>query len=342
MNFKNYNRIGQVVRRLTDPDDTSDLVNSEHGSLGSENDNAFDQFQQSDCSSNDSNDPVEQSNKVDNWIDLINNNPRLTENYLLGSESIQSSKIEDIDDIYCEDLYPGSETTVFDLIIILELIKSTIKLGDVNESIILGLLASFLPPDNAIKIYLSQTSFSIYNFQKLINKSSSQFNKCSIVKIPICNKCTKVPFCGNNRLPPRCIKCRTLKNVKSIDQKYIFYLPLKDRLFKLLISDLSNLFLYPELRNVGSADYIQDTYDGSNWKSFDDLMNFNEKLIGLQWCWDGADSFSFSGKSFWPGCISILNFPLDLRSKLHVGMHVISLCEGMCIYTKCTLYLPYI
>ena len=54
----------------------------------------------------------------------------------------------------------------------------------------------------------------------------------------------------------------------------------------------------------------------------------NEKLIGLQWCWDGADSFTFSGKSFWPGCISILNFPLDLRSKLHVGMHVISLCDG--------------
>ena len=43
------------------------------------------------------------------------------------------------------------------------------------------------------------------------------------------------------------------------------------------------LFLYPELRNVGSAEYIQDTYDGSNWKSFDDLMNrnLNEKLIGL-------------------------------------------------------------
>ena len=54
----------------------------------------------------------------------------------------------------------------------------------------------------------------------------------------------------------------------------------------------------------------------------------NEYFLGLQYCWDGADAFNFSGKSFWPGCISILNFPKDIRSKMHIGMHVISLCEG--------------
>ncbi len=82
--------------------------------------------------------------------------------------------------------------------------------------------------------------------------------------------------------------------------------------------------------------------------------DLNEKLIGLQYG-VGVGADSFSGKSFWPGCISILIFPFDLRSKLHIGMHVISLCEGkciptsnypifiqnlLCIYTQFTLYLP--
>ena len=115
------------------------------------------------------------------------------------------------------------------------------------------------------------------------------------------------------------------------EEKVIYYLPLKDRLFKLLVSDLRNLFLYPDLRKVGNSDYIEDNFDGTNWQTFANLMDSDkhEKLIGLQWCWDGADSFTYSGKSFWPGCISILNFPVDLRSKMHVGMHVISLCEGI-------------
>jgi hypothetical protein len=275
----------------------------------------------------DLNDPLISLDKLE---DVINNNPLLNEKYLVDSEIIQSTNVETNADIYNSPLYPGTDTSVLDLIIILELIKTTVKLGEINESIILGLLASFLPPNNAIKLFLSESTSSIYHFQKLIKKSHDAFNKSLIVKIPICNFCFKTPFCGKYRMQPRCQKCRTLKDLKSPNQKYIFYLPLKDRLYRLLVSDLRNLFHYPELRNLGNEDYIQDTFDGSNWQSFVDLMDSdkNEKLIGLQWCWDGADSFTFSGKSFWPGCISILNFPLDLRSKLHVGMHVISLCDG--------------
>ena len=141
---------------------------------------------------------------LDTLVDIIDKNPKLTEYYLTGSENIQSSNGENNTDFYYSPLYPGTDISVFDLIIVLELIKTTIKLGDVNESIILGLLASFLPADNAIKMYLTQTSASIYHFQKLIKNSHDSFNKSSIHKIPICNKCFKSPFCGRNRLQPIC------------------------------------------------------------------------------------------------------------------------------------------
>ena len=58
------------------------------------------------------------------------------------------------------------------------------------------------------------------------------------------------------------------------------------------------------------------------------------KPLSLSYClqsallvYNGAESFKKGlGKSFWPGCISILNFPIDLRSKLHIGLHVTTLC----------------
>jgi hypothetical protein len=35
-----------------------------------------------------------------------------------------------------------------------------------------------------------------------------------------------------------------------------------------------------------------------------------------------------TGKSMWPLCVSIINFPKDLRNKVNIGMHVTSLCTG--------------
>ena len=99
---------------------------------------------------------------------MINNNLLLNEKYLLNSEIIQSTNVETNADIYNSTLYPGTDTSVLDLIIILELMKTTVKLGEVNECLILGLLASFLPPNNSIKLFLSETTSSIYHFQKLI------------------------------------------------------------------------------------------------------------------------------------------------------------------------------
>ena len=60
----------------------------------------------------------------------------------------------------------------------------------------------------------------------------------------------------------------------------------------------------------------------------------NKFFIGLQFCWDGADMFEFSGKSIWPLAVSILNFPKDLRDKMNIGLHVVAMCTGICLFSK--------
>ena len=68
--------------------------------------------------------------------------------------------------------------------------------------------------------------------------------------------------------------------------EYMYYMPLKDRLIQLLLSDLKNLFYYPQLRSKGNVAFVQDKYDGAVWKQFASLMDKSkgEELIGLQWC----------------------------------------------------------
>ena len=51
--------------------------------------------------------------------------------------------------------------------------------------------------------------------------------------------------------------------------------------------------------------------------------------IYLQIYWDGASMFNFiKGPSMWPLCYSIMNLPPSLRSKMHIGLHVASFCDG--------------
>ena len=53
-----------------------------------------------------------------------------------------------------------------------------------------------------------------------------------------------------------------------------------------------------------------------------------EVFIGIQFCWDGADMFNFSGKTIWPLSVSVLNLPKDLRDKMNIGLHVVAMCSG--------------
>ena len=109
----------------------------------------------------------------------------------------------------------------------------------------------------------------------------------------------------------------------------MYYFPLVDRLVSILRSDLSKFLNYSNLRPRPEEGCVEDVYDGTVWKEFLNLMNEAEVFIGINFCWDGADMFEFSGKQIWPLSVSILNFPKDLRDKLNIGLHVIVMCAGL-------------
>ena len=337
MNIRNCNRLGvnytQRFTRLNPSNQIEEFDDVDVGDFFTElqSPQPFDSPSSSSAHSSPSSPSITPEIKTfDTLENVINNNPLLTEEYLSGSILVQSGVSPEMDPIFNEPLYEGSDLTLEDALFIIEMIKSTNNFGDTNESIVLGMLGSFMPKDNLIRKIMAEKSGSIYHFQNLLKKSQLHFQKSSVHKILVCKKgCTA--FVGPNENLNRCGECNYLFNVLDISKyNYMYYMPLKDRLISLLLSDLKNLFYYPILRSKTDTNFIQDTYDGSTWKYFERQMNKQngEMLIGLQWCWDGADAFTFSGKSFWSGCFSILNFPKDLRGKLHVGMHVTTLCAG--------------
>ena len=73
------------------------------------------------------------------------------------------------------------------------------------------------------------------------------------------------------------------------------------------------LFHYNEYRYCYPNDTMSDVYDGEVWKYFEMLMAEGEKFIGLRFCSDGFDMFTYSGKSACPNIIQILNLPPPLR-----------------------------
>ena len=225
-----------------------------------------------------------------------------------------------------EPLYADTDWNVQDLLLILEMFKVTGKISDGFENCILGLLASVLPPNNAIANQLKETSGSNYFFQKTIKSGHSQYSKMRVFSIPVCHKgCTA--FVGDLAEEEKCEECGNM-NHPSINET-IYYFPLYDRLKRIVKSDLLNFLLYEKVRQPPLPGYIEDVFDGSTWKWFQQQMGPNDRFIGLTFCWDGADMFEFSGKCIWPLSVSIINFPKDLRDKLNVGLHVVSMCSGI-------------
>ncbi len=135
-----------------------------------------------------------------------------------------------------------------------------------------------------------------------------------------------ITYCGVNEHATECGVCHLSKN--TIPPRFMFYLPIRDRIIRLLQSDIGKFMQYPKLRRPPRPGYMDDIYDGSCFKHFQSIMENDVELIALQVCWDGADLFNHSGKSVWPITWSIMNFPPELRDKLHVGLHCASFDDG--------------
>ena len=249
--------------------------------------------------------------------------------FIKGSTIFQSNQLNELNEEdklwQLQPLYPNSNWTTEEFFNVLELIKTMGHLSELNESLILGLVASILSANNVLAAELRNTSQSNYFFQKTIKSSSTMKNKCRIYTIPACFKgCCA--FIGPLEEALVCPICNN-PNSKEINET-IYYFPIIDRIKKIISSDLKKFLFYSNNRKTASPLFLEDVYDGEEWKWFNNQMRPGEIFIGLQFCWDGVDMFNFSGKSAWPLVISILNFPKDLRDKLNVGLHLVALCSG--------------
>ena len=146
--------------------------------------------------------------------------------YLTGSVIFQSSDYDPLTE-EAQTLFEGSDFTMEDIILILELIKTTNNFGETVESIILGMLASFLPKDNAISKAISENSGTLFYFQKLIKNCQKHIPKCSIHKIDVCIKGC-MAFVGDNVYANHCLECGRKRNLLKPFQKEIFYFPLRE------------------------------------------------------------------------------------------------------------------
>lgn len=298
----------------------------------SENDSDFIDVETSSDSSNEELDFEQEHNSVD--FDNDDDSIHEDVSYLDGAIEFQSGGNSIIDEecakFLKQSLFEGSEHTMQDVMILLELYKAFTHIGDTNESFLLGIIASVLPRNNLLARCLKKTGFTSYFFQKLISFGTSLITHSSIYKVPVCIKGC-MAYVGLHKEASMCNVCQTSR--PSLITHSFYYFPLKERLVTLLKSDLFKFFHYPTSRKVPSSTFREDIFDGTAYKWFEDQMQENQYFIGIQFCWDGADIFNFSGKSMWPLAVSILNFPKDIRDKINIGLHVLSLCKGNVLYT---------
>jgi hypothetical protein len=149
-------------------------------------------------------------------------------------------------------------------------------MGDGLENIILGLISSILPINNLLAQQISQTSQSNYHFQETIKSAHAMFQKQRIYSIEVCRKGC-VAFIGANEGLESCSICDSINH--SAENDVVYYFPLTDRIKCLLESDLNKFVSYPPLRPPSIAGYIEDVYDGENWKWFENQMRIDRLYL---------------------------------------------------------------
>ena len=143
-------------------------------------------------------------------------------------------------------------------------------MGDGLENIFLGLISSILPKNNTIAQHLSKTSKSNYYFQATIKSGHSGFEKLRIFEISACRRgcCAFIDELVNEEFCPICDKPND-----PLENETIYYFPLRDRIGNLLLSDFKKFMSFTKLRRPPNPEFIEDIYDGANWKWFESQMN---------------------------------------------------------------------
>jgi len=147
---------------------------------------------------------------------------------------------------------------------------------------------------------------------------------CHVCKFPRYSKC-RFPKCNSSN---DSINCGHNLKYRSHNSE-LFYFSVTERISRLIESDIGIFLEYPKLRREPIDGYIEDILDGSAWKNIKSLCHFDEILIGIFICWDGANINNIKGcDSFWPLSYWIVNFPVEIRYKQYLGLHLAFLDLG--------------
>ena len=185
------------------------LIEHEDISLNNDHEINFENFSADEAEENEENNLADELTEKQN-IWNFENNSVLTFNYLDGATLfvLRHKKNDAHDSIFRNSkLFPGSNHSVEDLSLSIQLLRTTCRFGDTEQGLILGLIAAFLPENNPIVQELGRTvSRTQYRFNELIYKGSSAMLPMPTYKILIC-QAGCIAFCGLNKDLTACSVC---------------------------------------------------------------------------------------------------------------------------------------
>lgn len=196
-------------------------------------------------------------------------------------------------------LFVGSQFKLKDLSRFCLFLKSSnASMGDRLFASVVGSMGTFLPRPNILHDALGECP-SMYSTLKLIQSAADIPDDLSTFKIDTCaNGC--VPFMRDDQFVHRCPECLGMRwkhcrlhclneaGLKTCSHKCepirtLFYLSIRDRIVKLLLSDLHHLFHYEDYRHkCSNDDFVEDIFDSTTYHSFKRLVPQGHHIIFLQ------------------------------------------------------------
>jgi hypothetical protein len=107
-----------------------------------------------------------------------------------------------------------------------------------------------------------------------------------------------------------------------------FYMPLRDKLKRLIDSDLSRLVMYDHNRKPPNPNHVDDFLDSEACRNIRAMAKPNHFVIFVEVVIDGALVFNKGMAKMEPVTVSILSLPEPLRHVMHIGIHVTVLQTG--------------
>jgi hypothetical protein len=124
-----------------------------------------------------------------------------------------------------------------------------------------------------------------------------------------------------------CSACPVCRGEISFRHQF-FFMPLRDKLKRLIDSDLSRLLMYDRNRKAPNPNRVDDFLDSDACRKIRAMAKPNHFVIFVEVVIDGALVFNKGMAKMEPVTLSILSLPEPLRHVMHVGIHVIALQTG--------------